>query len=200
MNENFETALPEVFDPETQEGTTSTCCCRSACITRKSSMPAWRNPSPATGTRSGSLGRSPRASTRDATSWQHITFMHSKAQAVTIGRRQLKDLCTAIGVNEQVTNVEVFKFVPCQIKIGIEKDKQGIYADKNRVSRVLPFEEPAGKPEPKTAPKPEPKATPATAQPAPAGNGTTPPWRKPPVSRHPPKTSKTRFPIEMPAS
>src|SRR5262249_9214452 len=66
---------------------------------------------------------------------------------------------------------------------GIEKDKQGIYADKNRVSRVLPLETATPtKPEPKAAApaKPEPKST-ATSAPTDAtkGNGPVPPWRKP---------------------
>src|SRR5262249_39108280 len=115
--------------------------------------------------------------------WQRITFLHSSTQAVTIGRRQFKDLCVATGVSEQVSDVEVFKFIPCQLKIGIEKDKQGIYADKNGASRVLPPETaPPTNPEPKAAApaKPEPKST-ATSAPTDAtkGNGPAPPWRKP---------------------
>ena len=46
--------------------------------------------------------------------WQRITFLHSKTQAVTIGRKQFKDLCVATGISEQVTDVEVFKFIPCR--------------------------------------------------------------------------------------
>ena len=46
--------------------------------------------------------------------WQNITFLHSNAQAVTIGRQQFKDLCVATGIDEQVTDVEVFKFIPCR--------------------------------------------------------------------------------------
>jgi hypothetical protein len=89
-----------------------------------------------------------------------------------------------------VTDVEVLKFIPCTLKVGIEKDKSGVYADKNKVSRVLPLEpkDPApAKATPKPAPGPASaaatSATTVAAKPAAAataaGNGTTPPWRKP---------------------
>src|SRR5262249_61454732 len=68
--------------------------------------------------------------------FQRITFMHSSIEATTIGRRQFKDLCVATGVGEQVTDVTVFKYIPCQIRVGIEQDKTGLYDDKNRVSRI----------------------------------------------------------------
>ena len=71
--------------------------------------------------------------------WQRITFLHSKAQAAKIGRKQFKDLCVATGINEQVSDVEVFKYIPCRIKVGIEKDKRGEYPDKNKVSRIWPL-------------------------------------------------------------
>jgi hypothetical protein len=121
--------------------------------------------------------------------FQHITFQHSSAQAQQIGRQQLKDLCVATGIHEQVSDVEVFKFIPCRIRLGIKKDSDGI--DQNKVSRVLPLEPPP-KPE-KQAKAPEP-AKPAASKPMPetakapqaaANNGGgTPPWREPPKSTH----------------
>jgi len=88
-----------------------------------------------------------------------------------------------------VSDVEVFKFIPCQIKVGIEKDKSGVYPDKNRISRVLPLEdtkanktaEPkaaasaSAKPEVKAAAKPTPQPAAADATKA---NGPIPPWRQ----------------------
>jgi hypothetical protein len=115
--------------------------------------------------------------------------MHSSAQAVRIGRQQFKDLCVATGIDEQVTDVEVFKFIPCRIRVGIEIDKQGVYPDKNRVSRVLPLEQTPKAAPSKTAASPAAATTatatataPATTAPKPtaaSANGTTPPWRKP---------------------
>jgi hypothetical protein len=71
--------------------------------------------------------------------WQHITYMHSNEQAETIGRKTVKDICTALGINEQVRDAEIFLFKPARIRIGIQKDKQGVYADQNKISRVMPL-------------------------------------------------------------
>jgi hypothetical protein len=105
--------------------------------------------------------------------WQRITFLHSSEQAQTIGRKQLKDLCNATGLGgEHVEDVEVFLFKRAKIKVGIERDKDGIYDDKNVVKRILPLDAPA---QPASA-KPDPKpSTPTTAKPQPAA--------KPPAAR-----------------
>ena len=39
-----------------------------------------------------------------------------------------------------MNDAEVFLFKPARIRLGIEKDKQGLYPDKNKVSRILPLE------------------------------------------------------------
>ena len=72
--------------------------------------------------------------------FHRITFAHSNEQAQTIGRKTLKDLCVALNVNEQVSDAEVFLFKPARVRLGIEKDKQELYPDKNKVSRILPLE------------------------------------------------------------
>ena len=79
--------------------------------------------------------------------WQRITYLHSSEQAQTIGRKMLKDLCVATGVADQVDDAEVFLFKPVRIRLGIERDKQGIYPDKNRISRILPLEAKSEEPE-----------------------------------------------------
>ena len=90
--------------------------------------------------------------------WQRITYLHSSEQAQTIGRKILKDLCVATGVAEQVDNAEVFLFKLVRIRLGIERDKQGVYADKNRISRILPLEAKSEEPE-----RPEQPAKPVAA-------------------------------------
>ena len=110
--------------------------------------------------------------------WQRITYLHSSEQAQTIGRRTLKDLCDALGVNEQVKDAEVFLFKPVRIRLGIERDKQGVYPDKNRISRILPLEaksEEPGQPEQPAKPVAATKVASAakTSKPAPAGPA---PW------------------------
>src|SRR5262245_40990613 len=109
--------------------------------------------------------------------WQRIRYLHSSEQAQTIGRKTLKDLCVATGVaDEQVANAEVFLCKPVRIRLGIERDKQGVYPDKNRISRILPLEAKSEEPEQPAKPVAATKvASPAkTSKPAPAGPA---PWR-----------------------
>jgi hypothetical protein len=121
--------------------------------------------------------------------WQRITFTHSSDQARTIGRKMLKSLCIALGVDEHVEDVEVFLFKPAKIKVGIEKDKQGVYDDKNKVMRVMPLDPPAGgngasQPAPKPAPQagavaaPKVQTAAATKGPARPGPAGTAPWHQ----------------------
>ena len=111
--------------------------------------------------------------------WQRITYLHSSEQAQTIGRKTLKDLWVATGVaDEQVDNAEVFLFKPVRIRLGIERDKQGVYPDKNRISRILPLEAKSEEPEQTEQPAKPVAATKVasaakTSKPAPAGPA---PW------------------------
>ena len=86
--------------------------------------------------------------------WQRITYLHSSEQAQTIGRKMLKDLCLSTDVAEEVHDAEVFLFKPVRLRLGIEKDKQGIYADKNRVSRIMPLKTKPAEPDPDQAGNP----------------------------------------------
>jgi hypothetical protein len=114
--------------------------------------------------------------------WQRITFLHSSEQAQSIGRKQLKDLYNATGCDEHITNVEVFLFKRAKIKVGIEKDKNGVYDDKNVVKRILSLDPPPAAPATKpdhpkpaapAAVKPQPAAKPTTARP-----GGSAPWHQ----------------------
>jgi hypothetical protein len=195
--QNNETALPETFDPAIQEGSKFdllpigiyTAQITDASVSQPKSGDGWGINLTWQITEGEHEGRYV---------FQRITFVHSSTQAVEIGRRQVKDLCVATGVNEQVTDVAVFKFIPCQIKVGIEQDKTGQYDDKNRVSRVWHIDTPVKQPKPptKSAQPVKPSATTAipsaTTQPtatvAPAAksasnaasgtNGNVPPWRQ----------------------
>jgi hypothetical protein len=116
--------------------------------------------------------------------WQRITYLHSSAQAQTIGRKTLKDLCTALAINEHVENTEVFLFKPARIRVGIEKDPDGVYEDKNKVKRILPFDPPQAAPVGPASTKPAPqgavaKPPPATPKsPARSGPAGTAPWHQ----------------------
>jgi hypothetical protein len=108
--------------------------------------------------------------------WQRITYIHSSEQAQTIGRKQLKDLCNATGLNgEHVEDVEVFLFKRAKIKVGVERDKEGIYDDKNKVTRIRPLDETspaAAKPPPQAAAPPPQAAKPQSK----AGPKSSAPW------------------------
>jgi hypothetical protein len=199
MTENYDTQLPEAFDPATQKGSEfdvlpigtyrAQIVDASVAQTQKGD-----------GYYIGLSWQITEGQYEGRYVFQNITFQNPSAQATAIGRAQFKDLCVAAGIDQEVTDVEVFKFIPCTLKVGIEKDKkQGIYPDKNRVSRILPYEaqikeaakEPAGAPA-TAAPKAaeaaatakaesasQPKAPAASATGANNGSGATAPWRKP---------------------
>jgi hypothetical protein len=116
--------------------------------------------------------------------WQHITFAHSNAQAQDIGRRQLKDLCEACGITTGISNPDPFKFIPCKIRVGVKKDKDGIYDDKNVVTRVWPAS--YQPPSPSGFRPPKPQA--AWAQPS-SAPGSRPQATKPAAPKSPPKSS-----------
>jgi hypothetical protein len=188
MTETSETLLPEIFDPATQEGNDLipigiyAAQVIEACVAQ---------PQSGDGHYIALTWQITEGQHENRYIWQRITFLHSKEQAVRIGRKQFKDLCVATGISEQVSDVEVFKFIPCEIKVGIETDKRGEYPDKSKVSGIWPLGQ---APRPKAMATAEPK-TPApaarmaatsasvtTAAPKPAAasaNGATPPpWRK----------------------
>ena len=196
MNENHETLLPETFDPATQEGTTIvpvgtyTAQITDACVAQ---------PKSGDGYYIALTWQITEGEHEKRCVWQRITFIHSKEQAVRIGRQQFKDLCVATGIDEQVSDVEVFKFIPCSIRVGIEIDKQGLYPDKNKVSRILPYEQkPRGAyaqpAKTKAAPTAAATATTTAAKPTPAAATVR---RRPGVSqsrrspRRPATTSRT---------
>jgi len=194
-----ETTLPEMFDPATQEGSKFDLLPVSwykaqitdASVSQPQSGDGWGINLTWQITEGEHEGRYV---------WQWITVTHSSAQATAIGRQHFKDLCVATGINEQVTDVAVFKFIPCQIRVGIEQDKSGIYDDKNKVSRIRHIDAPVkqAKQSAKPAQPVKPSATTTTAAPsattqptataAPAAkpasnaasgaNGNVPPWRQ----------------------
>src|SRR5262245_34102741 len=109
--------------------------------------------------------------------WQRITYQHSSGQAQTIGRKTLKDLCIATDVAEQVDDAEVFLFKPVRIRLGIERDKQGVYPDKSRSTRILPVEPKPEEPEQSAKPVASTRDASAAKTPKPAAAGPAP-WHK----------------------
>jgi hypothetical protein len=111
--------------------------------------------------------------------WQRLCYQHSNPTTQDMARRFLKDLCTALDINQQITDPEVFKFKPVRVRVGIESDKNGQYDDQNNIKRVHPLS--AG-PESASSPSAVPLASKPAPKPAskPSANKPgTAPWNKP---------------------
>jgi hypothetical protein len=67
---------------------------------------------------------------------------HESAKAQEIGRRHLKDIASACGVNDAITDLSVLLNKPCLVFVKIETDETGEYSPKNRVGRVKRIEDP----------------------------------------------------------
>jgi hypothetical protein len=109
--------------------------------------------------------------------WQFITFTHTNETAQSIGRRMIKDICDAMRITGAVTDASVFLFTPVRVKLGIEKDKAGLYDDKNKVSRVTSLEAvaPAAPAANSTASKASKSAPAPAGRPGPNGSA---PWKR----------------------
>ena len=171
------TQFPETFDPETQEGNSWELLPVAEYVAQVVEA-SIQQPNSGDGYYLALVWKIIKGDYEGRQVWQRITYLHSSEQAQTIGRRTLKDLCDALGVNEQVKDAEVFLFKPARIRLGIEKDKQGVYADKNRISRILPLEAKSEEPEQPEQPAKPVAATKVasaakTSKPAPAGPA---PW------------------------
>jgi hypothetical protein len=70
--------------------------------------------------------------------FQSILIQHESEQAQRIGRANFKDVTAACGVTGSITDLSVLLFKPCIISVGIQKDKNGVYSDRNKVVRVYP--------------------------------------------------------------
>jgi hypothetical protein len=171
------TQFPETFDPTTQEGNSWEVLPLSEYVAQVVEA-SIQQPNSGDGYHLALTWKIIEGDFEGRQVWQRITYLHSSEQAQAIGRKMLKDLCVATDVAEQVDDAEVFLFKPVRIRLGVEKDKQGIYPDKNKVSRILPLAAKpgeAGQPEQPAKPVAATKVVSAakTPKPAPAGPA---PW------------------------
>jgi hypothetical protein len=70
--------------------------------------------------------------------YQNITLQNTSLQAVEIGQRLLKDIYNSIGVTGPTRDIQGMLFKPVMVRIGIKRDKDGIYPDRNCVTQVKP--------------------------------------------------------------
>jgi hypothetical protein len=71
--------------------------------------------------------------------FQSVLIQHESAEAMKIGRGKFKDILNAIGVTEAVTDLKVLLHKPALIGVIVREDKNGQYADRNDVNRVMPL-------------------------------------------------------------
>jgi uncharacterized protein DUF669 len=70
--------------------------------------------------------------------FDRVIITHTSEDAMKFGRQKFKDICTAIGVSGQVTDLSVLEGKPCSVWVKIEEDPSGQYEPKNRIGRVKP--------------------------------------------------------------
>jgi len=92
--------------------------------------------------------------------YHNVTLQNSSAQAVEIGQRLLTDIYTAVGISGPTKDIRVMLYKPIKVRVGIKRDPDGIYPDRNNISRV----QPPGY-EPKRGRNPAPPTTPSTPAP-----------------------------------
>ena len=70
--------------------------------------------------------------------YQNVTLQNASLQAVEIGQRLLTDIYTAIGITTPTKDIGVMLFKPVMVRVGIKRDKNGVYPDRNCVTSVKP--------------------------------------------------------------
>jgi hypothetical protein len=73
--------------------------------------------------------------------FQRFNLRHDSEEAQRIGREQFKDLCVALGLKGQITDLDVFLWKPARIFVKVRRDKSGEFPDRNEVGRVRPWVE-----------------------------------------------------------
>ena len=72
--------------------------------------------------------------------WDRMIISHENKDAMRIGRQKFKDVATAVGINEAITDLAVLCHKPMSVSVKIESDDTGQYPDKNKIGRVKKLE------------------------------------------------------------
>jgi hypothetical protein len=178
--------LPEIFDPSTHEGTRDfepfpPGWYQAQMI--ESSVEHARN---GNGTYLLAVFEILSGDYRSRKIYQNVTLQNANLQAVEIGQRLLADIYTAIGITTPTKDIGVMLFKPVMVRVGIKRDKDGVYPDRNCIISVRPpdYQPKRGRnasattvaapphEQPAAAPSPTPSSTPKSA----AARGDAP-WR-----------------------
>jgi Protein of unknown function (DUF669) len=134
MADDFE--LPETFDPSAHEGTRDLECIPinwyQMQLVENEIRPA-RN---GNGTYLLAVFEVLDGEYRGRKVYQNITLQNDSQQAVEIGQRLLTDIYTAIGHTTPTRDTRVLLFKPVMARVGIKRDKDGVFPDRNCITSV----------------------------------------------------------------
>ena len=132
MNNEFE--LPEVFDPSQYAGTTDLVPIppgwQSAHIVEASYKEVLNN---STSTYMLAVFEIIEGEHKGRKIFQNVTLTNQNQQAVEIGQRLLTDICNALKIGP-LKNLEVLLYKPMKVRIGIKRDRDGVYPDRNQIT------------------------------------------------------------------
>ena len=132
--------LPEVFDPSQYEGTADFV----------PIPPGWQSAQIVEASRKEALSNSSstyvlaifeiiEGAYKGRKIFQNVTLTTQNQQAVEIGQRLLTDICNALKIGP-LKNLEVLQYKPMKVRVGIKRDKDGVYPDRNQITQVRPYD------------------------------------------------------------
>jgi uncharacterized protein DUF669 len=173
--------LPEVFDPSQYEGTADFV----------PIPPGWQSAQIVEASRKEALSNSSstyvfavfeiiEGAYKGRKIFQNVTLTNQNQQAVEIGQRLLTDICNALKIGP-LKNLEVLQYKPMKVRVGIKRDKDGVYPDRNQITQVRPYDfvpKRGGGTTLVTAPSRQPGSAATSPPSAPVTPGGSAPWRQ----------------------
>jgi hypothetical protein len=175
--------LPETFDPSAHEGTRDLECIPPDWYQAQMIENEVRNALNGNGTYLLAVFEILGGEYRGRKIYQNITLQNQNQQAVEIGQRLLTDIYNAVGITTPTKDIRVMLFKPVMARVGIKRDKDGIYPDRNCIPSVRPpdYQPKRGRNGPPTAaaapPSEESRPTAPKPTPKPAAPRGDAPWR-----------------------
>jgi hypothetical protein len=130
--------LPEIFDPSTHEGTRNLECIPPGWYQAQMIENEVRDALNGNGTYLLAVFEILDGEYRGRKIYQNVTLQNQNQQAVEIGQRLLTDIYNAVGITTPTKDIRVMLFKPVMARVGIKRDKDGIYPDRNCILSVRP--------------------------------------------------------------
>jgi hypothetical protein len=173
--------LPETFDPSAHEGTRDLECIPIAWYQAQLIENEIRHARNGNGSYLLAIFEILDGEFRGRKVYQNITLQNDNQQAVEIGQRLLTDIYKAVGHTTPTRDIRVMLFKPVMARVGIKRDKDGVFPDRNVVTSVRPpdWQPKRGRGIATSSGAPAAPAAPASQQaaPKPATPSGDAPWR-----------------------